>query len=55
MSDLMSADDIREMLRVWESPGSLEAPEGVDDAAEIDGILPIPGLSVREIRKAVNQ
>jgi hypothetical protein len=50
----MSHDEIREMFRIWESPGSLEAPEGIDDAAEIDGILPLPGLSVREIRKAAS-
>lgn len=37
------------MFRAWEQPGSLYAPEAEDDAAELDGVVPLPGLSVAEL------
>lgn len=37
----------RDRLR-WEQPGSLEAPEGIDDAARLDGIEPLPGLEIAD-------
>lgn len=46
---MMSEQEIREMLAYWEAPGSLHAPEGEDDAAAIDGIYPLPGMTIAEL------
>ncbi len=45
----MTPDDLDQMVRLWEQPGSLYAPEGEDDADTEAGTSALPGLSMAEI------
>jgi hypothetical protein len=45
----MTDAELEEMFRTWESPASLYALEGEEDALALDGILPLPGLSRDEL------
>jgi hypothetical protein len=46
---MMTEAEAAELEARWEQPLSLEAPEGDDDAATLDGIYPLPGMSVEEL------
>ena len=47
---MMTDEEWAEMLELWEAPGSLYAPEAQDDADAMDGIAPLPGMSVEVLR-----
>ena len=46
---LMDEAMVIELDRIWGHPGSLYGPRGEDDALALDGVHPLPGMTIEEL------
>jgi hypothetical protein len=48
---MITLEEVREIYAIWEHPDSMYGPDADEDAFALDGIVPLPGLSLAELRK----